>query len=260
MDPVFSQGVLGYRYWILRSGHLSSVVQSHRWETSCIKSKCVVEDSHAPPESDCQCGAYAYFETKRLQQAIVGSFYIWDQYWGVDDYNPFRIVMGIVAGRGKTEIYRDGFRSEEMQVLALATIDPPELEKIVSKHPHVGTLHYQKELARKKELNQLVQKYKVQKVEFRDLEKVGNRLSKTHNLIQGKNLDLPREPKEKPLKQIGLTAISLALIAAFMIVLQGKDLFLPLTGPVTAAIIVVLAAIFIFQKGRQSGGAGSRRQ
>jgi len=244
METVFSQGVLGYRYWVLRAGYLSSVVQAQRWPTALLNGRCVVEDSHLPPETDCQCGIYAYFDEKRLKQSILGSFYTWDHFWGADDYKPFKVVLGIVVGRGKTELYQDGFRSEEMQILALSTMARADLETIC-KNSQIIIADHSREIDKKSQLSELADRYRVEKIQVQDLGSRGDQLAKKHNLIKGSALDLPGPDPEKPLKQLTATALGVALIGAFMLALRGKDIFLSFLNKPTMNSVIVLVVIIL---------------
>lgn len=124
MEPVFSQAIIGYRYWIFRNEKLSSVVRFHSWEESIEKSSCSIFLNHSPPEEDCECGLYAYFDLERVKKSIIASNKIWEYFWG-PDYNgeATKIVIGLIAARGKIALHHDGFKAEEAQILLLSDID-----------------------------------------------------------------------------------------------------------------------------------------
>lgn len=79
------------------------------WDDQGIKSaKCTKDPRHKPPEANCTCGIYA---TYKLEIA--------------EDYQRriLNVLMLVEAG-GKTAIYTEGWRSEQLRFLAVIDFNP----------------------------------------------------------------------------------------------------------------------------------------
>ena len=96
-----SQVILGFRHWLWDGEkHLFSPYKRKHWSSYVKRARGVKEGNHK--------GLYAYHNPG----------------YPMSVYPPGVIaIKGLVAGSGKTFMYRNGFRSERMQILALANDD-----------------------------------------------------------------------------------------------------------------------------------------
>lgn len=128
-DPeraVYPQPILGWREWTIdpdRGGELAlwplfdhSVINPRPWSGDPNEpASCLMPDHHSP-EHDCFCGWHAWFSPDKM--------HAWRRWRSA---NPHEIsVAGAIAGSGRVELHRDGFRCERAQILCLTFGGPAE--------------------------------------------------------------------------------------------------------------------------------------
>jgi len=113
--PTFPGALLGYRSWYVglvddgsgpspclqpiacrdRHGRL-------RWKPGLQMAECLRRD-HVAPQQNCTCGLYAVYDLKKIPWI-----------WANRSY-----ITGAVVAAGEIHYHRRGFRSEQMQIIAL---------------------------------------------------------------------------------------------------------------------------------------------
>lgn len=115
----YPEAVFGWRRWIWDRHQLTLKSVSHvfprpdgAWgpEAVPVRARCHLSPEHAAPVSLCSCGMYAYYLSSL---PVSGS-------------PPGGIVWGLVCGRGRVELHGEGWRAEEMQLLALRAAESSE--------------------------------------------------------------------------------------------------------------------------------------
>lgn len=117
---IFPGTIIGFRCWIVQDdGFLYSLGYNYSWETSVEKAKCLANNNHTPPAQGCECGLYAFYDLKNVFETMF--------YRNLVHHKTDNFLIGLVAGKGKTALHEKGFRSEEMSIVALTTVDnlPP---------------------------------------------------------------------------------------------------------------------------------------
>lgn len=142
-EEVFPSAILGYRYWQILSGWeyleinsehqplTSLTIAGGNWSPGINEAVCnkyaqmnLVERDfysdgfhafeprmHSSPGVDCHCGFNAFHSFEKLDES---------------DYRNISEVIGTVAGAGRVQLHRDGWRSEYAQIIAL--YDPKTYE------------------------------------------------------------------------------------------------------------------------------------
>jgi hypothetical protein len=113
--PDLAAAVAGYRAWRVVGDRLMSPYIPCRWEGRVLHATCYdanrrlqrgvgwLDEPHASPHADCQCGIYAYHRPGA--QAYYGEW-LWTE--------------GVVSVWGRIEAHADGLRAEHGRVEALA--------------------------------------------------------------------------------------------------------------------------------------------
>ena len=89
----------------------SLIVDDFYWTSGSNHASCCKDPQHQPPEPECECGFYADHELAGSHQV----FKTLEELGAVSE--PLLLVA--VAGRGNVQVHANGWRSEEMQILAL---------------------------------------------------------------------------------------------------------------------------------------------
>ena len=117
--PDLATAVVGFRSWRIANGRLQSPYIPCRWEGRVMHARCYdanralvrgegwLDEPHASPHRDCQCGIYAY------HRMGLRSYY-GEMWW----------CEGVVSAWGRIEVHADGLRAEHARVEALGV---PEL-------------------------------------------------------------------------------------------------------------------------------------
>jgi hypothetical protein len=81
----------------------------------------LIHENHQPPEWDCSCGLYAFYDIERLMET---AYYA---------HGDFRQANGIVSARGQIILHEDGFRAQFMKVEAILADEVPDEELPIPK-------------------------------------------------------------------------------------------------------------------------------
>lgn len=107
-EPLYPNALVGYRTWIMWGTELRSTgFGNHIWQpgpnrASCRRAEQGSGENHPAPSPDCECGLYALHELEDDWRHAAGL-----------------MVAGAVAARGRVQIHADGFRAEQMRIIAL---------------------------------------------------------------------------------------------------------------------------------------------
>lgn len=113
--PDLMAPVVGFRAWRIANGRLVSPYVPCRWEGRVMHAECFdanrgllrgqgwLDEPHASPHPDCQCGIYAYHRPGPRT-------YFGEAWW----------CEGVVAAWGRIEVHGQGLRAEFARVEALA--------------------------------------------------------------------------------------------------------------------------------------------
>lgn len=128
----------GFRRWTLRtpddgpmelrSPHYDFSWRRPEYAASCLTVQGALKKHeenapHRPPEHDCQCGFYSYFEVPEPSH-----------YWGFWGYTVGNLI-GLIVATGKIQLHETGMRSERVKVIALTPTredDLPKLERFLA--------------------------------------------------------------------------------------------------------------------------------
>jgi hypothetical protein len=109
---VYASAALGYRAMLVSAdGSLAGPHTRTRWYSGPNRAYCNKMGDHFPPGPDCRCGWYAF---RQPDAAEAKAFPLSDAGW--------RVVVALIAARGRTMLYSDGFRAEEAVILAIAPL------------------------------------------------------------------------------------------------------------------------------------------
>jgi len=100
---MFPQAVLGYRAWQMEDNSLAPLFQGAAWRPGHNLAYCH-SAGHTAPADDCHCGFNAYYQLEDACEWVRHSK---------------RVVIGLIAAKGRLQAHHNGFRAEEAQVLAL---------------------------------------------------------------------------------------------------------------------------------------------
>jgi hypothetical protein len=123
--PDFSTPLVGFRAWTLASkpgcymhdpahtrklvdhpaGILLSLYHRSPWMESSLQAGCSRVSFHAAPETDCECGIYAWWQMRELFGSRNGE------------------IWGAVALWGRCEVYNKGLRAEYARIIGLSAPD-----------------------------------------------------------------------------------------------------------------------------------------
>lgn len=99
-EPTYAHPIIGFRSWkVNQQQHLTGIAHASVWRPDRPK----VSDcgrGHIHPVGDCGCGLYAYYQLKDTHQGYP--------------------IVGVVIGKGHTELHQKGFRTEEAVIVAVA--------------------------------------------------------------------------------------------------------------------------------------------
>lgn len=117
------KAALGYRIWKLEDNSLLSLSLPNSWEGKNTQAVCLKHSSnHKAPQADCDCGLYAYKEFGSAVRSLCSHWHYFGlHYLQSPDYQT-KFLIGLVAGRGQSYVYEQGFRSEEMSIVALTDL------------------------------------------------------------------------------------------------------------------------------------------
>jgi hypothetical protein len=122
-ETVYANPLLGFRTWkVRRSGLLASIGAGNSiWKPGVNIARCPSK-LHAAPAHDCHCGFYAYHQLQACSRQA-------------------DLIIGAVAGRGRVEVHADGWRGEEVVILAIADTHPAAQR--LARHYKVPLVPYQ---------------------------------------------------------------------------------------------------------------------
>jgi hypothetical protein len=122
--------VVAYRAWRVVGERLLSPNIRIRWEGRTLHATCLpvqrpmmpghdgwVDEPHAAPHPDCECGIYAYHRPGRRN-------------W----FGEFDWVEGVITTWGRIELHDDGLRAEHARIEALIRrAELPDVERIAAR-------------------------------------------------------------------------------------------------------------------------------
>lgn len=109
-----NQPLLGFRLWSLEENKLWSIgAGKSYWSPGPNQAVCLRDPEHVAPVADCECGYYAY---KSLVAPEAG------EYRDILD-SSIGLVGGAVAAGGDVLMHPEGFRAEQMAIVALCYIE-----------------------------------------------------------------------------------------------------------------------------------------
>lgn len=114
----------GWRNWLVdEDSRLASTGFGRQtWPPGINEASCIYNHAHddIAPVDTCECGIYARFQLDNYSNEKQKA-------------DRRKTIPGLIAGRGRIQIHKDGFRSAEMQILALLNntlLTPKEIYEI----------------------------------------------------------------------------------------------------------------------------------
>jgi hypothetical protein len=123
-EPLYPHAVLGWRAWrVNQRGELEPLhVGGDPWSFGVVEAECRaggVLHQEPIPAKTCRCGVHAYHSLGSVIREISEPLVRFSRWFIPVDYSKDRIVIGAVAGQGRTQVHQHGWRAERAEVIAI---------------------------------------------------------------------------------------------------------------------------------------------
>lgn len=115
--------ILGFRFWKVKHGKLTSANVRQSWEVDDNEAVCLTTRKHQAPSRSCRCGYYAYSEIPNLNLLSKHVELKLNGY-----------VLGAVVGWGKVVRCRNGWRAQYVRPIAIASDFGCRTDKVKQVH------------------------------------------------------------------------------------------------------------------------------
>lgn len=101
---VYPHSLIGYRAWYWDET-LKSLGFGRDYQWQRVNQACCKKTSHQAPKQDCSCGLHAFYHLSDATRYVE------------DLFDVDRSIVGVVAAQGNTQMHKEGFRAQQMQIL-----------------------------------------------------------------------------------------------------------------------------------------------